>query len=179
MTPAKLLTGIFLLFIACNYRSGAPKEMRTYSAHGLSLNLPVYWKVTKDEIIDTTAHIRMISVSDEEPLNKGAYLVITEIDKELDLKNILLRQLRSTNAAMNREKIPFGIVKESEIVKIGKLDALRGTFESPAIGNRSEGTLTVFYLNGKTYSFLFSTSVKDSKENKAMVDTIIKSLKPL
>ncbi|MCZ4242758.1 hypothetical protein [Pedobacter punctiformis] len=168
---------ITFLFVACNYKSGEKPPPVTYSKDGLSMSLPKYWKVTKDRPIEGVDSSRIISITNKEPFSKDAYLVITSVNEKEELDKVLENLIQSLRASHSKRNIEFGLLDKVQKVKVGNIDALRVGFETKIVTTRNNGTLTVFNLNKKTYSFVFNSDVKESKENSGVVDSAIKSLK--
>lgn len=168
---------VLILFVSCNYSSEKKDKIVNYSKNGLSFALPKYWKVTKDKLIEGTKDSRLISISNEEPFAKDAYLIITEINKEVSLPKTMDRLINNLRAGYVNRKVDFGLLNEPVKVKIGDINTIRTDFETKIITTRNRGNITVLNLMGKTYSFVFSSEIKEWKENSAVVDTAIKSLR--
>lgn len=174
MTPSKIFICLFLLFSAC---TGSPKSDHPYTSNGLTMKLPPYWNVIKDKT-DSAAGTRLITIEDKNPTyTTGAYLVISEVNDTVDLNHALQTVIRTTTASLTKRNVPIKLVSEPEALSIGNAQALRIYFECPIPNELNTGTFTVFRLNGKTYTFVFTVAGKNSEEKIAPVDRIIRSLR--
>ncbi|AZI24455.1 hypothetical protein EA772_03475 [Pedobacter sp. G11] len=166
---------LIIVISACN-PSAEKQQNSIYSKDGLSFSLPKYWKVKKDRTIDGVANSRFISISDEEPFSKDAYLIITSMDS-VNLDKTLKNLITQSRASYGKRNVEFGMLNEPKTVKIGKYDVLKADFETRIIANRNKGSLAVMHHKGKTYSFISSVDIKDKKKNFSVADSVIKSLR--
>lgn len=171
MTPNKLFVCLIFLFVACTSR---PKSDHPYTSGGLTMMLPPYWNVTKDKT-DPTDSTRLITIEDKSPRNTGAYAVIGVLNDTLDLEIFMEILIRQTTGSMTKREVPIQLTSKTQALRIGNAQALRVYFECPIPAQLISGTLTVFRVNGNTYSLTFSADGKNSKEKDAIVDRIIRS----
>ncbi|RZK20394.1 MAG: hypothetical protein EOO86_04535 [Pedobacter sp.] len=163
-----------ILVSACNSSDKKPQSI-IYSKDGMSFSLPKYWKVKKDRPIDGVANSRFISVSNEEPFAKDAYLIITRIDS-VSLVNTLQNLIQQSRASYSKRKVEFGMLNEPKVEKIGNHEVLKANFETRVITNRNRGSFAVLHYKGKTFCFVSSINIKDKKANFSVADSVIKSL---
>lgn len=162
---------------ACSYRSGKKKEYVKYAKDGLSFSLPKYWKVSKDRPIEGVADGRLISASNEEPMGKEAYLVVTRTQKADNLAEVMNNCINSMRASHSKRNISFGLLNQVGKIKIDTADALRVAFETKILGTHNNGTITVFNAKNNTFLFVFNGDVKDKNENAKVLDSALKSFK--
>ncbi|SDG22491.1 hypothetical protein SAMN05421827_104186 [Pedobacter terrae] len=168
----------FLLFVSCNYSSNRKDQPVLYQKNGLSIQLPnKYWKVIKDRPIDGIKGTRIISIDNQEPLSKDGYLVLTEINKNLNLSSFLEKTIRSYRSIYRQKKIAFGLLDTARNIKVGNKEALRVGFETSVIANRNIGSIALFKLKDKTYSFIFMGEAKEAKNYHKLLDSMISSFK--
>ena len=168
------ICAIIILISACN-SSDKEQKYVPYTKNGLSFNLPKYWKVKKDRSIDGVANSRFISISDEEPFSKDAYLIITSMDS-VSLDKTLQNLIQQSRASYVKRNIEFGMLNEPKVVKIGKHEVLMADFETRIIATRNRGSLAVLHYKEKTFCFVSSVNIKDKKANFSVADSVIKSL---
>ncbi|RZL41726.1 MAG: hypothetical protein EOP00_24390 [Pedobacter sp.] len=173
----QLLLVFLVLFLSCNYSSNKKQETVLYEKEGLSFQLPKYWKVEKDRAIEGVLNSRFLSVSNKEPLSGDEFFVITAIDSGKSLSYIMDVLIKQSSASYAKRNMDFGLLTQAKAIKIGSRQALRSTFETKLIGSSNKGTFTVFNHANKTFSFISSAETKNIKENTAVVDSVIKSLK--
>jgi len=169
-----LVFAIIVLISACNPSDKERKNV-PYNKNGLSFNLPKYWKVKKDRAIDGVANSRFISISDEEPFSRDAYLVITSMDS-VSLDKTLQNLIQQSRASYGKRNIEFGMLNEPKAVNVGKHQVLKADFETRIIATRNRGSLAVLHFKGKTFCFVSSVNIKDKKANFSVADSVIKSL---
>lgn len=172
---------IFLLLItvsfSCNYSANKKPEKHIYAKDGLSFELPQYWEVEKDRSIDGVADSRFISVSNNEPFADDSYFILTAVKSAKNLRFTLDNLIKQSRVSFNKRKMQFGLLSQPKPLVFGQHKVLRVGFETKVITTRHKGCLSVFEYADKTYSVISSAEFKDSKENIAVVDAVIKSLK--
>jgi hypothetical protein len=167
-----------LLLASCNYASRRKDQPVIYQKDGLSFLLPnKYWKVKKDRMIEGTEASRMISLENDEPLSKDAYLFLTQINANLNLNSFLETTIRSCRSSYQQRKIAFGLLDTARNIRIGNKEVLRVGFETSIIANRNIGSITLFKLKGKTYSFIFSGEAIAARLHQKLLDSMISSFK--
>ncbi|TCD27372.1 hypothetical protein EZ456_09250 [Pedobacter psychrodurus] len=167
-----------LLFASCNYASNRNDQPVVYHKNGLSFLLPnKYWKVKKDKAVEGAKGTRLISVENDEPLSKDAFLILTQINEDLNLNSFLETTIRSCRNSYQQRKIAFGLLDTARNVKIGNKEVLRAGFETSVIADRNIGSITLFKLKGKTYSFIFSGEAIEAKLHQKLLDSMISSFK--
>jgi hypothetical protein len=167
-----------LLFASCNYSSSRKDQPVLYKKSGLSFMLPnKYWKIKKDRAVEGAKGIRLISAENDEPLSKDAYLILTEINKDLNLNSFLEKTIRSCRSSYQQRKIAFVLLDTARGIKIGNKDVLRIGFDTSIIANRNIGSITLFKLKGKTYSVMFFGEAIEAKNHQKLVDSMISSFK--
>lgn len=162
---------------ACNYRSGKKKEYVKYAKDGLSFSLPKYWKVTKDRPIEGVADGRLISASNEAPLSRETYMVITKTLKSDNLAQVMDDCINSMRSSHSKRNIEFGLLDQVAKMKVDTTNALRVGFETKALGVHNNGTMTVFNMKNSTFLLVFSGDVKDKKENAKVLDSALRSFR--
>ncbi|MGO4292018.1 hypothetical protein [Chitinophaga sp. RAB17] len=173
MTPCKLIFCLFFLFIAC---TETPRGDHPYTSDSLTMKLPPYWKVIKDET-DTAIGQRTIKIDDQNPKGTGNYLVICQLHVNADLKMVLEKTIESIQEVSAERSVAFKLLTGPEALRIGNLQALRATYEGSKDDYNYSGIFTVFHLDGKTYSLAFTTKGNNTVEKTAIVDKIIRSFK--
>ncbi|WP_157257946.1 hypothetical protein [Pedobacter ginsenosidimutans] len=167
-----------MLFASCNYASNRKDQPVVYQKNGLSFLLPnKYWKVKKDRTIEGAKGTRIISMENDEPLSKDAYLILTQINEDLNLNSFLEKTIRSCRSSYQQRKITFGLLDTARNIKIGNKEVLRVGFQTSIIADRNIGNITLFKLNGKTYSFIFSGEAIEAKHYQKLLDSLISSFK--
>lgn len=167
-----------LLFASCNYASNRKDQPVVYQKNGLSFLLPnKYWKVKKDRTIEGAKGPRIISLENDEPLSKDAYLFLTQINEDLNLNSFLETTIRSCRSSYQQRKIAFGLLDTVHNIKIGNKEVLRVGFETSIVADRNIGSITLFKLKGKTYSFIFSGEAIEAKHHQKLLDSMISSFK--
>lgn len=166
------------LFASCNYSSNRKDQPVVYQKNGLSFLLPnKYWKVKKDRTIEGAKGTRIISLENDEPLSKDAYLFLTQINENLNLNSFLETTIRSCRSSYQQRKIAFGLLDTVHNIKIGNKEVLRVGFETSIVADRNIGSITLFKLKGKTYSFIFSGEAIEAKHHQKLLDSMISSFK--
>lgn len=172
---------IFLILISvscsCNYSANKKPEKHIYTKDGLSFDLPQYWEVEKDRPIDGVTDSRFISVSNNEPFADDSYFILTAVKSAKNLRFTLDNLIKQSRVSFNKRKMQFGLLSQPKPFVFGQHKVLRVGFETKVITTRHKGCLSVFEYAGKTYSVISSAEFKDAKENIAVVDAVIKSLK--
>ncbi|WP_162796348.1 hypothetical protein [Pedobacter namyangjuensis] len=172
---------IFLLLItvsfSCNYSANKKPDKQIYTKDGLSFELPKYWEVEKDRPIDGVADSRFITVSNKEPFADDSYFVLTAVKSANNLRFTLNNLIKQSRISFSKRKMQFGLLGQAKPFVFGQHKVLRVGFETKVIATRNKGSFSVFDYAGKTYSVVGSAEFKDSKENTAVVDAVIKSLK--
>jgi len=167
-----------LLFASCNYASNRKDQPVVYQKNGLSFLLPnKYWKVKKDRTVEGAKGTRIISLENDEPLSKDAFLILTQINKDLNLNSFLETTIRSCRSSYQQRKITFGLLDTARNIKIGNKAVLRVGFQTSIIANRNIGSITLFKLKGKTYSFIFSGEAIEAGLHQKLLDSMISSFK--
>ena len=167
-----------LLFASCNYASNPNDQPIAYQKNGLSFLLPnKYWKVKKDRTVEGAKGTRIISIENDEPLSKDAYLILTQINEDLNLNSFLETTIRSCRSSYQQRKITFGLLDTARNVRIGNKEVLGVGFETSVIATRNIGSITLFKLKGKTYSFIFSGEATEARLHQKQLDSMISSFK--
>lgn len=128
-------------------------------------------------MVEGTKGARIISLDNDEPLSKDAYLILTEINEDLNLNSFLETTIRSCRSSYQQRKITFGLLDTARNVKIGDKEVLRVGFQTSIIAERNVGSITLFKLKGKTYSFIFSGEAIEAKLHQKLLDSMISSFK--
>lgn len=142
-----------------------------FEKDGIRFVCPTGWKITEEQSIETGGYYLAI---EKDGFNSSGILSVSWINTELDFTewiNIYKDELKD-NIIYKNADLTFGKTYPAEF------NTMRSTaidFTANIVGLKHEGTILIFYENGKTFAVLKQQAVEDKVKNEKGFEAIEKS----
>ncbi len=161
-----IILPIFIFFISC----GKSPEIK-FDKEGVSLTCPSGWKITDEKKLDSMGYFLSI---EREGLNSSGVYAMNWITDSIDLDSYIevYKDNLKENIIYKHSDLKFD---KSIWGKFNSNNSLVSTYSLSLIGLKHEGTIYVFYSNGKTVTVLKQGAVEDKDKNEEGFEVVEKS----
>ncbi|WP_303849086.1 hypothetical protein [Apibacter mensalis] len=137
---------LIILVCSCTQSKESNKQTtNTYQKEGISINLPLYWKVKNDYFKEGNRYVEIDKYTN---YKVESTIAISIFNKKLSADSLLSDQINQLKYFY--QKVGFKVISKNKSTHIGKFDWITSNYEADDTKNKVYGEIGVTYYEDKT-----------------------------